>query len=187
MEQIRGPRQESISSAVALHRLMAKNHKGSRYKGYRKLPINVDVAGGTLAADDVTQTTPSEVMTEERRVLSLEASWGLTGLTATDGPLVVGVAHSDYTATEIEEALEAAGAWDEGNLVAQEQAKRLVRQVGILTEEETALNDGQPVKTRLNWRLATGDTLQYWLWNRGVQLTTGSLVKVSGHLHTVLV
>ncbi len=168
---------------------MAKHPKrrGRRYKGYRKLPFNTDVVGGTLSADDVTITVIATVLTEERRVLSVEASWALTGLAATDGPLVVGIAHSDYSAAEIEESLEAAGSWDEGDKVAQEQAKRLVRQVGILTEEETALNDGQPVKTRLNWRIATGDTLQFWLWNRGIQLTTGALVKVSGHLHTVLI
>ncbi len=167
---------------------MAKHGRGRRrYRGFRKLPFDVDIAGGTLAADDVTQTTFGTTLTEERRVLSIEASWGLTGLAATDGPLVVGVAHSDYTAAEIEEALESSGSWDEGNKVSQEQGSRLVRQVGILTEEETALNDGQPVKTRLNWRLATGDTLQFWIWNRGIGMTTGSLVKVSGHANSVLV
>ncbi len=173
-----------------MHSCIMARRKGSRrrrYKGYRKLPLDVDIAGGTLAADDVTQTTFGSTLTEERRFLSIEMSWALTGLAASDGPLVVGVAHSDYTAAEIEEFLEAGASWDEGDKVAQEQAKRLVRQVGVLTEEETALNDGQPVKTRLNWRIATGDTLQFWIWNRGIQMTTGSLVKVSGHVHTVLV
>ncbi len=158
-----------------------------KYKGYRKLPVTEDVAGGTVAADDVTVTVPSEVMTEERRVLSAELSIAMEGLTAGDGPIEVGVAHSDYTAAEIEEALEAAGAWDEGNLVAQEQAKRLVRRIGVLTGEETVLNEGQPIKTRLNWRIAIGDTIQYWLRNRGIQLTTGMEVGFQGVLHTVLV
>ncbi len=162
---------------------MAKN----RYKGYRKLPFTVNIALGTLATDDVTITTLTEVMTEERRVLSVEATYGLEDLTSGDGPLSVGIAHSDYTAAEIEETLEAAGAWDEGDLVAQEQAKRLVRDVGLLTEEETALNEGQPVKTRLNWRIATGDTLSWWLRNRGDAPTTGAEITVQGWLHTVLV
>ncbi len=157
------------------------------YKGYRKLPFTNNVAGGTLAADDVTITALTEVMTEERRVLSIDTTVAMQGLTAGDGPLQYGVAHSDYTAAEIEEALEAAGAWDEGDLVAQEAAKRLVREIGILTEEETALNDGQPVKTRLNWRIATGDTLQFWIRNRGIQMTTGSEVLTQGHANTVLV
>ncbi len=163
--------------------MMAKN----RYKGYRKLPFTVTIAGGTVAADDVTSQVLAEILTEERRILSVEASYAMRGLTAGDGPASIGIAHSDYTAAEIEEALEATGAWDEGDKVAQEQAKRLVRDIGILTEEETAINDGQPVKTRLNWRVATGDTLQFWLRNRGIQFTTGMEVTVQGWLHTVLV
>ncbi len=161
-------------------------HKG-RYKGYRKLPFTVDVAGGTVAADDVTSTTLTEVMTEERRVLSIELSVAMKALTAGDGPVEYGVAHSDYTAAEIEETLEAAGAWDEGDKIAQEQAKRLVRRIGVLTEAETALNEGRPIKVRLNWRIATGDTLQFWLRNRGIQLTTGMEINAQGAAHTVLV
>ncbi len=152
--------------------------KKRRYKGYRRLPFTVTILGGTTAADDVTALNLTEVFTEERRILSIEASWALQGETAGDGPWSVGMAHSDYSAAEIEECLEAVGSWDEGDKVAQEQAKRLVRQVGILTEEETALNEGQPIKTRLNWRVATGDSLKFWLRNRGIQLTTGSEITV---------
>ncbi len=166
---------------------MPRKGKGSRYRGYRKLPFTVNIAGGTVAADDVTSTVLAEIFTEERRVLSVEATVAMAGLTAGDGPISVGVAHSDYTAAEVEEALEAVGAWDEGNLVAQEQAKRFVREIGILSEEETALNEGQPIKTRLNWRVATGDTLQFWLRNRGIQLTTGMEILIQGWAHTVLV
>ncbi len=166
---------------------MARNKKASRYSGYRKLSFTVNVLGGTLAADDLTLTVLTEVFTEERRILSVDASWGMEDLTAGDGPISVGVAHSDYTDAEIEECLEAAGAWDEGNKVAQEQAKRLVRDVGLLTEEETALNEGQSIKTRLNWRMATGDTLAFWLRNRGANLQTGMAITVQGWLHTVLV
>ncbi len=158
-----------------------------KYKGYRKLPFTVTTAGGTVAADDVTSSVLAEVLTEERRILSVEATYAMEGLAAGDGPIEYGVAHSDYSAAEIEEAIEATGAWDEGDKVAQEQAKRLVRQLGIFTAEETALNDGQPVKTRLNWRIATGDTLQFWIRNRGIQLTTGMEITGQGVLHSVLV
>ncbi len=171
-----------IAAAVLLLIVMAR-----KYKGYRKLPFTVTTAGGTVAADDVTSATLSEVLTEERRILSIEATYALQGMAATDGPIEYGVAHSDYTAAEIEEALEATGAWDEGDKVAQEQAKRLVRQLGIFSNEETALNEGQPVKTRLNWRIATGDTLQFWIRNRGIQMTTGMEIVGQGVLHSVLV
>ncbi len=161
--------------------------KGRSYKGYRKLPFTVTIAGGTVAADDVTTQVLAEILTEERRVLSIEAGYAMRGLTAGDGPVSIGVAHSDYSAAEIEESLEAVGAWDEGDKVAQEQAARLVRDIGVLTEEETALNEGQLIKTRLNWRIATGDTLSFWIRNRGIQFTTGMEVTIQGHLHTVLV
>jgi len=167
--------------------VMAKNRKPSRYRGYRKLPVTQDVSFSTLAADALIGTVLSTTFTEERRILSAELTWAVEDLTDLDGPLEVGIAHSDYTDAEVEEALEAGGAWDEGNLVAQEQAKRLVRMVGLLTEEETTLNDGQPVKTRLNWRMASGDTIRIWCRNRGDQLTTGAVITTQGSLHTVLV
>ncbi len=168
---------------------VAKNRRGGRraYKGYRKLPFTATSALGTTSADDVTSTALTPVMTETRRVLSLEATYALQGLTAGDGPLEYGVAHSDYTAAEIEEALEADASWDEGDKVAQEQAKRLVRQLGVFSEEETALNEGRLIKTRLNWLLATGDTLQFWIRNRGINASTGAEILGQGHLHTVLV
>ncbi len=174
-----------ILLVVMARRAVGRGGKRSYYYGYRKLPFNTDVAGGTLSADDVTVTVIGNVMTEARRVLSIMVSIAMEGLANTDGPIEVGVAHSDYTAAEIEEALEAGGAWDEGDLVAQEQAKRMVRRIGVLTEQETALNEGQPIKVRLNWLVATGDTLQFWLWNRGIQLTTGMEIAFTGVLHTV--
>jgi len=166
---------------------MAKNRRGSRYRGYRALPVTVDLSGLTTAADVVIKQNIPNVVTEERRFLSYEGTWALEDLTDLDGPIEVGVAHSDYSATEIEEALEAGGAWDEGDKVAQEQARRLVRSIGILTEEETALNEGEPVKTRLNWRIATGDTVAIWLRNRGDALTTGMVLTTQGKIHSVLV
>ncbi len=159
----------------------------NQYKGYRKLPFTVTLALGVLAVDDVISGSFAESFTEERRILSIEASVAMQGLTSGDGPISMGIAHSDYTAAEIEACLEAAAAWDEGDKVAQEAARRLVRTIGILTQEETALNDGQPVKTRLNWRIASGDTLGLWARNRGIQTTTGAEIVMQGWAHTVLV
>ncbi len=157
-----------------------------RYRGYRKLPVTTNLAMGTTTQNTVVSAINTETFSEIRRILSTELVWSLEDLTDLDGPIEVGIAHSDYSNTEVEECLEAGGAWDEGNLVSQEQAKRLVRTVGILTEEEPILNEGMPVKTRLNWRISTGDTLRWWARNRGDDLTTGSFLDISGWLHTVL-
>ncbi len=163
-----------------------KGTSPARMRGYRKLPVSAEVLGGTLSAEDVTSTAFADVLTEQRRITSAVLTWGVHDFTVADGPVAVGLAHSDYSAAEIEECLEAAGAWDEGDKVALEQSRRLVRQIGTfgvgLTDFE--LNEGQPIKTRLNWLLATGDTLQLWLWNRGANLTTGSEFTVTGHLNS---
>ncbi len=166
---------------------MAKNRKGSRYRGYRKLPFTTTLALSTLGADALISGSFGESFSEERRVLSMEVEVAMQGITAGDGPLEVGIAHSDYSAAEVEQQLEATGAWDEGDKVAQEQARRLVRRLGVLTDSEDRLNDGRPVKIRLNWRIATGDTFQLWCRNRGIAMQTGTEITIQGYLHTVLV
>lgn len=111
-------------------------------------------------------------------------SWN--GGTAGEGPIVVGVAHSDYTDAEIEEVLENVGSWDEGDMIDQEKARRLVRRIGQInspaTAEDGLLNDGKPLKIKLNWLLTTGQTLSFFAFNKGgSSLTTGSYLVVEGH------
>ncbi len=183
---------EILVVMATIYAIMAAKRSGNnrrRMRGYRKLPVDAEALGGTVAADDVTSTLFTPVLTESRRITSAVLTWAWHDITVGDGPIVVGLAHSDYTAAEIEECLEAAGAWDEGDKVAQEQAKRLVREVGTFSDGTTdqELNDGKPIKTKLNWLLATGDTLQTFIWNRGAALTTGSEVVVTGHLNSFLV
>lgn len=156
------------------------------YRSYQPLPFTIGVAGGTIAENDVARTVPGQVMTEERRVLSVEQTIGMDDLTSGDGPIEVGVAHSDYSVAEIEEYLGATAAWDEGNLIAREQSNRLIRRIGIVSEQETMINDGKKMKTRLNWRIATGDTIQFWIRNLGDDLTTGMVMNFQGVLHSVL-
>ncbi len=180
---------EIIVIVAILLLLGAAKRRGSsraRMAGYRKLAVDHSQAAGTVNVDDTVSTAFADVLTEQRRITSAVLTWASQGWTAGDGPVVVGLAHSDYTAAEIEECLEAGGTWDEGDKVAQEQGKRLVRIVGTIGDSEEDINDGMPVKTKLNWLLATGDTLQTFIWNRGIQMTTGMTVEVSGHLNSFL-
>ncbi len=70
----------------------------------------------------------------------------------------------------------------------QEQAKRLVRDIGQFIGDPTiggslAHNDGVPVKTKLNWRIGIGETLNMWVRNgSGVVWTVGAAVLVTGHI-----
>ncbi len=165
---------------------MAKHGKGRRRQRYIPGVIDETVTVGALASLDVAKQDFDDVVTERTFVPSMEATWSLNGNTPAEGLLIVGIAHSDYTAAEIEEFLENTGAWSEGDLVNQEIAKRKIRIVGtflgLLAEER--LKDGILIKTRLGWILNTGQTLSGWVYNRdGSGRTTGGSVVLQGVAH----
>lgn len=159
--------------------------KKPRRFGLAKGPINASFALATLASNDVLSGNLAGTVDRNCRVTSIEATYSLHNLTAGEGPVVVGVSHGDYTDAEIEEALEAgSGGWTKADKVSAEQANRLVREIGTFSGEATeeTLNEGRPIKTKLNWGLATGQQLKIWAWNKsGGPLTTGSSVKATGH------
>ncbi len=137
---------------------------------------------GSLAAIAAAATNTSD---NEFRAISVKATWSLRDLTAGEGPISVGLSHGDYTAAEIEEFIEAEGAMTRLDKIAQEQANRLIRRVGTfsgLAEAET-LNDGRPIRTKLNWAIADGGTVDFWAYNHsGAVLTTGAVVEILGRL-----
>ncbi len=167
---------------------MAKHPKKRRsMRGYRKLPQSDSVAAGALTGEDVASTAFGGTVTEKRLFSSFKSTWSSRGGTIGEGPVDVGLAHSDYTAAEIEACLEAEASWDEGDLVAQELAQRKVRTVGTfpMNFEDEVLNDGRPIRTKLNWLIASGDTLQMWIRNRGgATLTTGLIILTDGHVNS---
>lgn len=136
-----------------------------------------------------------EVVTERMFVSSLKAIHVLSDFTALvdDGPIMVGVAHSDYSQAEIEAWIEVTGSWSEGDLVQQEVAKRRIRKIGIFHTElaladspaaAQTLNDGRPITTKLGWVLITGQSLTMWAYNLGTSvLTTGALYNLQGHVN----
>ncbi len=172
---------------------MAKKTHGRRRRRrftLRRVRIASKSLAGALAANDVAVNAVTNQVTDQMRFISLDASysWADIGQDIDDG-CSFGVAHSDYTATEIEEALEAGGSMDLGDKVAQEQANRLVRELGTISSAGgpsaggAQFNDGKRLKTRLNWLMSTGDTLNLWIMNiSGVVWTTGSGVTIVGNL-----
>lgn len=175
---------------------MARKGKGNRYSGYIKGPIEQGLPLATLGSKVLLSGTFAEVMVEAGRISSVQLSWSLHDFTdeAGDGPIYVGVAHSDYSDSEIEECVEVgAGGWDRGDKIAQERAKRLVRTIGVFRTDGavaldiSTLNEGMPIKTKLNWQLNTGDTLKFWAYNSGQNsLATGSFVQIVGHANLFL-
>ncbi len=164
--------------------LVSKKGMGKYLKGN----IDDEVAVTSLASKDVVGAAPDETVGQRTRITSIVVGVGLNDNTgvAGAGPLVVGVAHSDYSDAEIEEYLETTGQWDEGDLVAQEHGRRKVRILGefpgLLASE--VLWNGAKRKFKLNWILNIGDGLRLFAYNAGDQSWTGTgtpAVTLNGH------
>ncbi len=170
---------------------MAKHPKRRRkFRRYLRGKINIDVDVGTLAANTLAAQVLGDTVKDRSWVSSVRASYSLGIVTPTSGvgPLIVGWAHSDYTAAEIEEWLETTGSWDEGDKVQQEIARRKIKTVGTFQSPgsailDTVLNDGKELTTKLGWMLNQGQTLDLWIYNSGeaAYVTTDPDMRVVGH------
>ncbi len=170
---------------------LAKRPKGRRRMGrYVRGTIDVTIDLGTLAAKTGILQALSNV-NERTLISSMINYWGLSDFTDAvgDGPIMVGYAHGDYSLTEVEEYLEQADSWNEGNKIAQEIGKRQIRRVGVFkssvadSQGSAVLNDGKPIRTKLNWILNQGQTINVWAYNMGdsALATTDPDLVVSGH------
>ena len=174
------------------HPLMAKKTTRRKFRRYIKGNIDDQVSIGTLAGRTLVSSGSDEQVSERTYASSLIASWSLKEVTnvANCGPLLVGFAHADYSSAEIEEVIENAASWDEGDLIAQEIAKRKVRIVGTFGNTGSAtswdvLNEGRPIKTKMGWILTTGDGIRFWAYNLGTAAfaTTVPELDIQGHVN----
>ncbi len=168
------------------------NKPKRRFRRYIRGAVDDKVALPTLGAGTLVGAALGSVVNERTLVSSIDATWALNEFTdATDvGPIVVGIAHGDYSDAEIEEWIESTGSWNEGDLVSQEIGKRKIRQVGTFEQPASVtqgkvLNDGKPIKTKLNWILLQGVTLKMWAYNsgEGAVATTIPDVRIQGHVN----
>ncbi len=157
---------------------------------YIRGEIQLDQDLGTLAANTGVRSAVSDVVGEATRISSIVVTYSLSSWTpaANTGPILVGVAHSDYTLVEIEEFLESTTSWNVADLVSQEVSNRKIRRVGLFGSPDAAtdiavLNDGKPIKTKLNWMLQTGQNLVFFAYNTGTAAiaTTDPDVHYNGH------
>ncbi len=170
---------------------MPKRYPKKRRFNLRKVRVESSLAVGALVGSDVVSSALTAVSANRYRVTSIKASYTIVDVPATiDGAYQFGIAHSSYTDAQIEECIEATGAIDIGNKVSQEQANRLVREIGTISPQgvsiiggEISYNEGRPVKTKLNWMIGIGDTLVLYVRNgSSVVYTTGALLKTKGEL-----
>ncbi len=123
------------------------------------------------------------------RLLSLRftATW-LNIVALADGGAMFGVAHGDYSATEIEECIEATASINLGDKIANEKANRLVRVLGTfpstrssVADSEEVWNDGRMSKVKLNWVFPIGKSPVIWIYNQSETFwTTGSTLNFQG-------
>ncbi len=169
----------------------ARRRRRRRNPNFVALPFRTLITLGTLAAGSLISTgTLSGNFAEDFRVISVDAQWSISGYTPVtgDGPVSVGFAHNDYSAAEIAEALEV-NLLSPANKIEQERAGRLVRDVGTfysdgVVNDLATINNGNPVRTKLNWMINDGFELDVYAFNEGADaLTTGAIVNVYGKLY----
>ncbi len=152
-------------------------------KNYVKQRIVDSVSAGALAQNALISESLGVALEEEGRVSSIRGIWTIRGGTNTEGPIVFGVAHSDYTSAEIEECLESQNSGP-NSMIENEQAKRYVREIGVILDVvgDPSFNDGKPIKTKLNWPVEEGATpVKGWILNIGTgQMTTGAILLFVG-------
>ena len=169
---------------------MAKK-RGSRrrYRKYLKGQVQVSHLLTSIQPKSLTGTQLGDSVTEKAWLSSIKCEWSLANWSpgVGDGPIVCGVAHSDYSDAEIEEWVENLGSWEAHDLIMQERSRRKIRQVAVIptpgaTSAAIVLNDGKPIHTKCGFMLGSGQTLRVWTYNRGTSaLVDGAIMDVMGH------
>ncbi len=170
--------------------LMARKTPRRRAMGrYIRGQIDLSFALGTLASATLVSGSVGSTVNERTLVSSIVVQASLAGYTVTDnvGPILIGVAHSDYTDAEIEAFVEVAASWNETNMTDREIMSRKVRKLGIIDPDGGGLGGNnvyeRPTKSKLNWILTQGQTLKFWAYNMGGVAvgTTDPNLHVQGH------
>lgn len=157
-----------------------------RRRGRRLFVPRIDgqTLSGALAAFKVNRTVLPNVLDQECWAISMDCVYTLATFTASQGPIMIGVSHSDYSSIEVEEFLEAAASWTKANKIQQEAARRKIRVIGtfLVDADGTAqINDGRPIRTKLGFALESGMTLAFWIYNMSdSDLTSGGILNVTG-------
>ncbi len=140
-----------------------------------QLPVQAAFTLGTLAALTGLIVAKADIL-QNFKALTLHGVWGLTSLTAGDGPLLFGIASAEWSLAEIEQYLEVI-VRDQRDATNNEQAARSVQVLGALgLRLETVYQREKVILPTFR----EGQGWNMWVYNRGIAMTTGALVKMSG-------
>ncbi len=162
--------------------------KGKRDSAFAVLPFTSSQALSTLADGTVLLSNITGTLVDPFHAISMDINWTLRGGTVGEGPIEVGVAHGDYSTTEVSEALNAGQTIVGRNvdMIEKEQARRLVRLAGAFDGQlaNDDINDGKMQRVKMGWTIGTGKTLNVFEINRsGSALTGGQVVEFSGKIY----
>ncbi len=155
-----------------------------RDKNFVAISFEGQLALGTLSnAIVISGGIFGAVFGEDIFVVSADLLFTLRDLTGGEGPIKVGLAHSDLSVTEINEAI-TVELTDPDDIITKERLSRPVRTVGIFTSDTAAsggqtnrLEDGTKIRQKLMFSIGDGFTLDMWAKNQsGATLTTGAIV-----------
>ncbi len=170
-------------------RSLSMARKGGRRKAWKRVELSAVISVGALAAADVIgSTTTSDTASDNYFATSAVVSmvWEVP-TDSLEGPLLVGLAHGDYSDSEIEEYLENAAGFSRDDLVGTEIARRKIRKAGIIVargaNEDSQLNDGKAMRIKLGFLINEGKSLKFWAYNVGsATLTTGTQLELQGEM-----
>jgi len=167
-----------------------RRRRRRKFRAYLRGNINLELSFAGLAANDLASQVVNDVVGNTTFVSSLKASFAIHKLTPTSGvgPILFGVAHSDYSDAEIEAWIEQANSWEVGDLITREVTGRKIKQIGMMgatsaVTEVDLFQDGKDITTKLNWILNTSQNLNFWVYNAGNAAVASStpVLRVQGH------
>ncbi len=164
----------------------AKRGRKRTRRNFTALPFQSQLSLSTLADNTILiDDLFGSALLEDLSIISVDAFFALRTGTAGEGPIVVGYAHGDLTATEIKEKL-TANLFDPDDIIAKERSRRPVRDAGIfpVLSLPEVLNNGNPLRTPIRFLVGSGKSFNIWVWNQsGGNLTTGMILETQGKVY----
>lgn len=134
---------------------------------------------GTL--NDVTavkQDSPLAI-TEDFRMISVDAFVTADGMTNQEGPITIGIADNELSVSEIAEAINAGGPLDSNDRSAQEQAERAVFPLFDLYPSNQGGMEVSNQRHKVRWTFKDSDGWCWFAYNHGgAALSSGGVVRI---------
>ncbi len=164
---------------------MARKKPTRRRRGFRAVRVDVALDIGALAAAAITSGILVTNGTETIYLISADLTWSYAEHAAGQGTMECGLAHGDYSNTEITEWYNEGSVLIHDDKIVIEKSRRQCREAvtlqGSLAQE--VANDGKAIRTPLRFTLESGQTLSMWVRNNDPNAFSGNtLVRCSGTL-----